>query len=154
MAEVPKEDQPKAQEAPKKKTFKVSTFRGVELEKLLVLPLPELVKLFRSRHRRRYTRGLPLKYQRFVNKLKKAKKNAAQGDKPKTIKTHYRNCIITPDMVGSVVGIYCGKKFNDVEIKAEMIGHYLAEFSLTYKPISHGKPGQGSTHGSKFVALK
>ena len=153
--EAPKEEVATiAPEAQKKRTFKVSTFRGVELDKLLEMKTEELLKLFRARHRRRYGRGLPQKYARFVNKLKKAKKNTAQGEKPKTIKTHYRNCIIVPDMVHSVVGIYNGKKFNDVEIKAEMIGHYLAEFSLTYKPISHGKPGQGSTHGSKFVAHK
>ena len=30
-----------------------------------------------------------------------------------------------------------------------MIGYYLGEFSLTYKPIQHGKPGVGSTRGSK-----
>ena len=153
--EAPKEEvAATAPDVQKKRTFKVSTFRGVELDKLLEMKTEELLKLFRARHRRRYSRGLPQKYARFVNKLKKAKKGTTQGEKPKTIKTHYRNCIIVPDMVHSVVGIYNGKKFNDVEIKPEMIGHYLAEFSVTYKPISHGKPGQGSTHGSKFVALK
>ena len=152
MAEVPKEETAEVQQ--KKKTFRITTFRGVELDKLLEMKMEELVKLFRSRHRRRFTRGLPQKYARFVNKLKKSKKMAAQGEKPKTMKTHYRNCIIVPDMIHSVVGVYNGKKFNDVEIKPEMIGHYLGEFSVTYKPITHGKPGQGSTHGSKFVALK
>ena len=154
MAEVQKEEDKGTAEAQKKRTFRVTTFRGVELEKLLDMKTEEYVKLFRSRLRRRYRRGLPLKYSRFVNKLVKAKKNTAQGEKPKTMKTHYRNCIIVPDMVHSVVGIYNGKKYNDVEIKPEMIGHYLGEFSVTYKPINHGKPGQGSTHGSKFVALK
>ena len=37
----------------KKKTYKVSTFRGVELSGLLDMKTPELVKLLRSRHRRR-----------------------------------------------------------------------------------------------------
>ena len=153
MAEQVKEEtQP--EEGPKKRTFRVTTFRGIELDKLLELKMEEFVKLLRARHRRRYTRGLPQKYQRFVNKLKKAKKSTAQGEKPKTIKTHYRNCIIVPDMIHSVVSVYNGRKYNDVEIKPEMIGHYLGEFSVTYKPVQHGKPGQGSTHGSKFVALK
>ena len=144
----------KPAEAPKKRTYKVSTFRGVELSGLLDMKMPELIKLYRSRHRRRFARGLPPKYQRFVNKLKREKSKAAQGEKPKMVKTHLRNCIILPDMVHSVVGVYNGHKFNEVEVKPEMIGHYLGEFSLTYKPTSHGKPGQGSTHGSKFVALK
>ena len=33
--------------------------------------------------------------------------------------------IVVPEMIGSVVGVYNGRNFNNVEIKAEMIGHYL-----------------------------
>jgi len=36
-------------------------------------------------------------------------------------------------MIGSVIGIYNGKSFNQVEIRPEMIGHYLGELSITYK---------------------
>jgi len=36
----------------------------------------------------------------------------------------------------------------------EMIGHYLAEFSITYKPVKHGRPGIGATHSSRFIPLK
>jgi hypothetical protein len=41
-----------------------------------------------------------------------------------------------------------------VEIRAEMIGHYLGEFSITYKPVKHGRPGIGATHSSRFIPLK
>ena len=41
-----------------------------------------------------------------------------------------------------------------VEIKPDMIGHYLAEFSISYKPVKHGKPGIGATHSSRFIPLK
>ena len=57
-------------------------------------------------------------------------------------------------MVGSVIECYGGKTWNSVEIKAEMIGHYLGEFSLTYKLVRHGKAGVGATHSSKFTSLK
>lgn len=57
-------------------------------------------------------------------------------------------------MVGSVIECYGGKLWNPVEIKAEMIGHYLGEFSLTYKLVRHGKAGVGATHSSKFTSLK
>jgi ribosomal protein S19 len=40
--------------------------------------------------------------------------------------------IVVPEMIGSVIGIYNGKLFNTVEIKPEMTGHYLAEFSISY----------------------
>lgn len=35
-----------------------------------------------------------------------------------------------------------------------MIGHYLGEFSITYKPVKHGRPGIGATHSSRFIPLK
>ena len=74
------------------------------------------------------------------------------------MKTHLRNMIVVPEMIGSVVGVYNGKSFNNVEIKAEMIGHYLGEFSLTYQPVNqpvkHNRPGIGATHSSKFIPLK
>ena len=33
-----------------------------------------------------------------------------------------------------------------------MIGFYLGEFSITYKPVRHGRPGIGATHSSRFVS--
>lgn len=38
-------------------------------------------------------------------------------EKPACIKTHMRNMLILPEMIGSVVGIHNGKTFNQVEIK-------------------------------------
>nr|GEY19980.1 40S ribosomal protein S15-4 [Tanacetum cinerariifolium] len=70
------------------------------------------------------------------------------------VKTHLRNMIIVPEMIGSIVGVYNGKTFNQIEIKPEMIGHYLAEFSISYKPVKHGRPGIGATHSSRFIPLK
>ncbi|MGV7468047.1 30S ribosomal protein S19, partial [Mycobacterium kansasii] len=70
-------------------------------------------------------------------------------EKPEVVKTHLRDMIILPEMVGSMVGVYNGKTFNQVEIKPEMIGHYLGEFSITYKPVKHGRPGIGATHSSR-----
>lgn len=72
-------------------------------------------------------------------------------EKPEVVKTHLRDMIILPEMVGSMVGVYNGKTFNQVEIKPEMIGHYLGEFSITYKPVKHGRPGIGATHSSRFI---
>ena len=44
--------------------------------------------------------------------------------------------------------------FIQVEVKPDMVGHYLAEFSISYKPVKHGKPGIGATHSSRFIPLK
>ena len=35
-----------------------------------------------------------------------------------------------------------------------MIGRYLGEFSLSYKPTRHGKAGVGATKGSAHTSLK
>ncbi len=97
-------------------------------------------------------------------------------EKPAVVKTHLRNMIVVPEMIGSVVGIHNGKTFNQVEIKVgvaqpqvtthrdiyfrslpvqpEMVGHYLGEFAITYKPVKHGRPGIGATHSSRFIPLK
>jgi ribosomal protein uS19 len=67
-----------------------------------------------------------------MTKLRKAKTEAPPNEKPATVKTHLRDMIVVPEMIGSVIGIYNGKIFNTVEIKPEMTGHYLAEFSISY----------------------
>lgn len=38
-------------------------------------------------------------------------------EKPDVVKTHLRNMIVLPEMIGSMVGVYNGKTFNQVEIK-------------------------------------
>ena len=139
---------------PQKRTFRKFEYRGVELEKLLTLSEKEVYALFPARPRRAYARNVNLKHQILAKRIKKSKQNVPDGEKPETVRTHCRNKIITPDMIGAVVGIYNGKTFNSVEIKPEMIGHYLGEFSLTYKPVHHGRPGIGATHSSRFVPLK
>lgn len=55
------------------------------------------------------------------------------------------------EMVGSMVGLDSGKTFTQVEIKPEMMGHHLGEFSITCKPGKHGPPGLGATHASRFI---
>ncbi|PSN33060.1 40S ribosomal protein S15 [Blattella germanica] len=138
----------------KKRTFRKFTFRGVDLDQLLDMPAEQLMELMHSRARRRFQRGLKRKPMALVKKLRKAKKEAPPNEKPEIVKTHLRNMIIVPEMVGSIVGVYNGKTFNQVEVKPEMIGHYLGEFSVTYKPVKHGRPGIGATHSSRFIPLK
>ncbi|XP_065156283.1 small ribosomal subunit protein uS19 [Atheta coriaria] len=138
-------------EIKKKRTFRKFTFRGVDLDQLLDMPNEQLMELLHCRVRRRFSRGLKRKPMALVKKLRKAKKEAPPNEKPEIVKTHLRNMVIVPEMVGSIVGVYNGKAFNLVEIKPEMIGHYLGEFSLTYKPVKHGRPGIGATHSSRFI---
>ncbi|KAJ6806965.1 40S ribosomal protein S15 [Iris pallida] len=119
----------------------------------------DLVKLFHARARRRFHEyvgqyGLKRKPMALIKKLRKAKKDAPAGEKSEPVRTHLRNMIIVPEMIGSIIWVYNGKTLNQVEIKPEMIGHYLAEFSISYKPVKHGRPGIGATHSSRIIPLK
>ena len=57
-------------------------------------------------------------------------------------------------MIQSVINVHKGNGYSNIEVKPEMIGYYLGEFAVTYKRVSHGKPGVGATHSSKFVPIK
>merc|ERR1711879_681745 len=139
------------EEQKKKRTFRKYSYRGIDLEKLLDLSNQDLMELFRSRQRRKFSRGIKRNYVTVLKKLRKAKRETAYGEKPEAVKTHLRNMVIVPEMIGSVVGVYNGKQYINVEVKPEMIGHYLAEFSITYKPIRHGRSGG---KGGSFIPLK
>ncbi|XP_027625368.1 40S ribosomal protein S15 [Tupaia chinensis] len=151
----PRSSRPEAEvEQKKKRTFRKFTYRGVDLDQLLDMSYEQLMQLYSARQRRRLNRGLRRKQHSLLKRLRKAKKEAPPMEKPEVVKTHLRDMTILPEMVGSMVGVYNGKTFNQVEIKPEMIGHYLGEFSITYKPVKHGRPGIGATHSSRFIPLK
>ena len=138
----------------KKQVFKKYTYRGNDIGKLLDMNMDEMSKQLRSRQRRRLRRKMGAKYGRFIKKLLEVKAETAQGEKPAAVKTHLRDCIVLPSMVQSVINVHNGKGYNSIEVKPEMIGYYLGEFAMTYKRVSHGKPGVGATHSSKFVPIK
>ena len=89
----------------------------MDLDQLLDLSHDQLMELVHCRARRRFARGLKRKPVHLMRRLRKAKKEAAPMEKPDVVKTHLRNMIILPEMIGSMVGVYNGKTFNQVEIK-------------------------------------
>lgn len=137
--------------ARKNRTFRTHSYRGVELDQLLTMSTEDFIKLTPSRVRRRFARGLSAKPAGLLKKLRAAKLAAPENEKPAVVRTHLRNMIIVPEMIGSVVGIYNGKVFNQVEIRPEMLGHYLGEFSITYTPVRHGRAGAAA---SRFMPLR
>ncbi|XP_037589584.1 40S ribosomal protein S15-like [Cebus imitator] len=130
-------------EEKKKRTFRKFTYRGVDLEQLLDTSYEPPRQLHRARRRRRLNPGLRRKQPSLLKRLRKARKAAPPVEKPEVVKTHLRDMIILPEMVRRMVGVYHGKTFNQVEIKPEMIGHYLGEFSITYKPVKHSRRASG-----------
>jgi small subunit ribosomal protein S19 len=132
-------------ETRRKKEF---TYRGYTLDEMKAMTLQEIVELLPARARRTYTRGLDERQQRFVERLR------ADGWQERALRTHCRNVPILPDFVGKKVAVYNGREFVAVEIKPEMIGHYLGEFALTRTPVQHSGPGVGATRSSKYMPLK
>ena len=139
----------------KRRQFKKFSFRGIDLEKLLEMSnSPELVALLPSRIRRRFRRAtIDRKHMHLMKKLRKSKRECGPLDKPEPVRTHLRNMIILPEMIGNVIYIYNGRGHVVVEVRPDMIGKYFGEFSITYKPTLHGRPGLGATHSSRFIPL-
>lgn len=130
------------------------SYRGYTLEELKKLPLEEFARLLPSRQRRSLLgllRGLHPEEKKLLNKVREA---ARKGNGDVIIRTHLREMVILPEMVGLKFGVHNGKEFVVVEIKPEMIGHRLGEFSQTRKKVTHGAPGVGATRSSMFVPLK
>lgn len=121
------------------------TYRGNNLADLQKLSLDEFAGLVPSRQRRTIKRGLSEEHKKLLNKVRNKNEN---------IKTHLRDMIVVPEMVGLKMGVHNGKEFVSVEIMPEMLGHFLGEYALTRSRVSHGAAGVGSTKSSKFVPLK
>ena len=116
--------------------LKKLTFKGKELEEIVGLAPSKLSEILSSRARRAIRRrgGFSNTHQKLTKKIIKSKLNLQPGEKPKIVKTHLRNGLIIPEMVGGLIGVYNGKEYREVEIKIDMVGRYMGEFSLTYKP--------------------
>ncbi|MFB6144638.1 MAG: 30S ribosomal protein S19 [Candidatus Nanohaloarchaea archaeon] len=120
------------------------TFRGKNLEELQKMNLNNFADLLDARGRRKIRRGLNENEKKLLQDLEDSD----------SAKTHERNMIVVPAMVGKTIEIYNGQDFVPVEIEKEMLGHYLGEFAKTRKEVSHSAPGLGATRSSKHVPLK
>ncbi|MGD0646028.1 MAG: 30S ribosomal protein S19 [Candidatus Bathyarchaeia archaeon] len=129
------------------------SYRGHSLNTLTGMSMDEFINLLPSRQRRSLQRGLTPEQRILLEKLREAKEVQKQG-KEVNLKTHVRDLIILPEMVGVKIQIHNGKEFVKVDIKPEMIGHYLGEFAITNKPVRHGTPGIGASRSSMYVPLK
>ena len=131
------------------------TYRGLSQKELEELPLEKQLKLFPARIRRSLTRANTGKSV-FENKRKLIGEiKAAKEGKLKTpINTHLRDLIILPYMIGTTVNVFSGKEFVPVTITSEMVSHYLGEYVITNKRVSHGAPGVGASRSSLYVPLK
>jgi small subunit ribosomal protein S19 len=124
-------------------------YRGKSLEELNAMSTEALLELLPSRARRSLNRGVSEEKRKLLEDSR-AKKDGKQGD----IKTHARDMIILPTMVGLTISVHNGREFVPLEVKPEMIGRYLGEYVITNKKVVHGTPGIGASRSSLYVPLK
>lgn len=130
-------------------------YRGLTLNDLQAMSMDEFIRIVPSRQRRSLQRGLSPEQRKLLEAIRKVKETVREPTmKPSVLKTHARDMIILPEMVGATLLVHNGKDFTSIEIKPEMIGHYMGEFAITNKPVKHGVPGIGASRSSMYVPLK
>ncbi len=125
----------------KKKEF---SFRGYSLEEIQAMPREEFLGLLTARSRRSLRRGVPDEHVKLLKEL-------AAG---RSVKTHRRELVVLPEMVGKKLEVHSGRGWSIIEVMPEMVGHFLGEFVLTRTFSKHAGPGVGATRSSKFLPLK
>jgi small subunit ribosomal protein S19 len=125
---------------------KIFAYRGKSVDQLKQMSIEEFSRLLTSRDRRVIKRGFTDAEKKFLEHIKK--------NPGKFHKTHVREMIILPQMIGVKVGVYTGKEWTQLNITADMIGCRLGDFAPVCKRVKHSSPGVGATRGSKHIPLK
>ena len=123
-------------------------YRGHTIDELRALSMDEFIRLLPSRKRRSLRRGLSVEQRTVIEKLRSSPPDG------KPLRTHARDLIILPEMVGRTLLVHNGTDFVEVRITEKMVGHYLGEFAVTNKPVRHGRPGIGASRSSMYIPLK
>jgi len=123
-------------------------YRGLTIDELRAMSMDEFIGLLPSRMRRSLRRGLSEEQRVLLEKLR------ASPPDGKPLKTHTRDLIILPEMVGRTIRVYNGREFADVKIDEKKVGHYLGEFAITNRPVRHGRPGIGASRSSMYIPLR
>ena len=109
------------------------------------MTLQEFAQLVPSRERRKIKRGFTEQEKVFLENLRTGEKDP---------KTHCRDIIILPEMIGRLIKVYSGKDWVPVQIEPDMLGHRLGEFAQTRRKVSHSAPGIGATRSSASLSVR
>lgn len=116
------------------------------MQEVLKMSLEDFAKLVPSRERRKITRGFTDAEKKLIERIKKS------GDK--ATKTHCRDMIILPEMIGKMIKVHTGKEWKLVQVQAEMLAHRLGEFAQTRGIVRHSAPGIGATRSSASLSVR
>jgi len=126
---------------------KEQTYRGLGIEELKKMDIREFAKLLKSNERRTIMR----QYGEIERFLLRFNKKTIKG---KQIRTHQRELVIVPKMVGLKINVHNGKEFFPVDITIDMLGNRLGEFAVTRSKVKHGAAGIGATRSSASASVK
>jgi len=132
----------------------MKTFRGYTEDELKNMDLNQFAKLVRARARRKILRGFTEAERKLLKDIEETKAAIEAGKNPKPIRTHCRDMVIIPQMLGLTIHVHNGKEFVPVKITIEKLGHRLGEFAITRKRVQHSAPGVGATRSSAFISVK
>jgi len=121
------------------------TWQGKSEEEIKKLDLKSFMELTGARTRRSLKRGFTPAQKIFIKKVE---------NNDHDLKTHCRDLVIIPVMVGKTLKVYNGKDYQQILITGEMLGHYLGEFAHTRKAVSHSAAGIGATRSSKAISAR
>ncbi len=121
-------------------------YRGRSVDDLKGMSMDEFINLLPSRMRRSLRRGLSQEQKIVLERIR--------NDNGKPIRTHARDMVVLPEMVGKIIQVHSGNGFVELRINEKMLGHYLGEFIITNKIVRHGKPGIGASRSSMYIPLK
>jgi small subunit ribosomal protein S19 len=119
-------------------------FKGKDLAELKTMSTKEFSELLKTRERRSLNRGFTDAQKCLLAKL----------EKKDNVKTHCREMIILPNMVGKTIRLYNGKEFLPLKIVEDMLGHRIGEYIFTRKRVAHSSPGVGATRSSASVSVR
>ncbi|OIO66303.1 30S ribosomal protein S19 [Candidatus Woesearchaeota archaeon CG_4_10_14_0_2_um_filter_57_5] len=124
---------------------KESTYRGKTAEELAGMSRDQVVAMLTARERRAVKRGMSEPAKKLYRRVAKGESN---------IKTHAREAVILPELLGHTIGVHNGKEFTKVTITIDMIGYRLGEFALTRRRVGHSSPGVGATRSSSAISVR
>lgn len=119
-------------------------YRGTPLAELKKLDVRASAAYLPSRSRRSVLRHFEL-IEKFIRRCEQSESHK------KKIRTHLREMVIVPHLVGKTIGVHNGKTFEDIAIVVDMVGHRLGEFAPTRKKVAHSAAGIGATKGSRAL---
>ncbi|MGD2200438.1 MAG: 30S ribosomal protein S19 [Candidatus Bathyarchaeota archaeon] len=123
-------------------------YRGLNEEQLKTVSMDEFIRMLPSRMRRSLRRGISDRQRILIEKIR----SWTPDQKP--IRTHARDLIILPEMIGKTVHVFNGSEFKEVRLDVRKVGHYLGEYAITNQPVRHGRPGIGASRSSMYIPLK